>query len=275
MIYKVAILLSTYNGEKYLENQLKSVINQSFFNWTLFIRDDGSTDSTKTIITKYAEKYGNIIIVESDTNFGSALSFMKMVEMINAEYYMFCDQDDQWDDNKIAISLEKIKELEGNLHTPSLVFSDLKVVDENLNVIDNSFWNYNKVLPELLIKNPDFINVFNCAPGCTMIFNRSLRDLSLDYDQSILMHDWYIIIKALQMGKVDYIKKPLILYRQHLNNVVGADKVSLSKLIRKIFHIRKTIKSQLKTFFFVKKYTKINLLKYYLLKSRFNSARLK
>lgn len=271
----LAILLSTYNGSKFLREQLDSIINQNYNSWTLYIRDDGSSDITATIINEYVQKYDNIVYFEDSSNLGSALSFMNLLRLVEADYYMFCDQDDFWFDSKISDSLNKIKSVEVDYDGPALIFADLKVTDEKLRILSDSFWNYNKVLPELIMKEPDFINVFNCAPGCTMIFNSQLRNICNDYDNEIIMHDWYIMIKASLYGKVDYVNAPLMLYRQHFNNVVGADKVTVNKLLQKFIRIKNTVKSQLRTYNFVTRYTKINLLQYYILKIRFNSIRLR
>lgn len=271
----LAILLSTYNGEKYLREQIDSILQQDFHNLDLYIRDDGSKDSTKSIIQYYASHYPNIHFLQDTNNLGAALSFMALLKYVDSEYYMFCDQDDVWLQDKVSKSILKIKEVEQGRNLPSLVFSDAKVVDEKLNILSNSFWNYNKAFPQILLSNPEFINVFNCSPGCTMIFNHELKKYLTDYHSNILMHDWYIMIKSFQNGTVDYINEPLMLYRQHAQNVVGADKISIQTFFYRIFSFQKTIKEQLKTFRFVTGYTHINFLKYYILKFKFNCIRLK
>ncbi|SEH76382.1 glycosyltransferase family 2 protein [Epilithonimonas hominis] len=271
----VAVLLSTYNGAKFLKEQIESIINQDFFEWKLYIRDDGSSDDSIKIIREYVQQYQNIYLIADNNNLGSAMSFISMLEKIDCEYYMFCDQDDKWFSNKISFSLQKIKVLEKKYNSPALVFSDAMVSDAKLNVINKSFWNYNKSFPTILLKNPEFINVYNCAPGCTIIFNNRLKIMLNDYDNHIIMHDWYIMIKAFQCGYVDCIHEPLMFYRQHINNVVGAEKISGKGLMRKIFSIKKTFIHQYKTYKFVSKYYKINFLQYYYLKLKFTIRRFK
>lgn len=270
----LAILLSTYNGEKYVKEQIESILQQDFYNLDLYIRDDGSKDSTRSIIQYYVSHYSNVHFMQDTDNLGAAMSFMALLKYVNSDYYMFCDQDDIWLKDKVSKSIFKIKTLEQS-NLPVLVFSDAKVVDEKLNILSNSFWNYNKVFPQILLSNPKFINVFNCSPGCTMIFNHELKKCLTDYHPNILMHDWYIMIKSFQNGVVDYINEPLMLYRQHSQNVVGADKISIQTFFYRIFSFRKTIRQQLKTFKFITKYTHINFLKYYILKVKFNFLRLK
>ena len=272
---QIAILLSTYNGELYLEQQIESIITQDYKNWKLFIRDDRSQDSTKEIIKKYSEKYNNIYFIEEDCNKGAALSFMHLLSLIDSDYYMFCDQDDIWYDNKISTVFNILKETNNDQKKPVLVFSDSKVVDQDLRIIHDSFWNYNKIFPKLILSQPDYISVFNCAPGCTMIFNRELKNHLTDYDENIIMHDWYIMIKALQNGTVQYYDKALMLYRQHQNNVMGASKISFTNRFSKIFKIKYVLKSQIQDFCFVRQYTKINIFKFYGLKLKFNLLRFK
>ncbi|KQK27517.1 MULTISPECIES: glycosyltransferase family 2 protein [Chryseobacterium] len=271
---KLSILLSTYNGEKYLKEQIESILKQDFSDIMLYIRDDGSTDSTIEIIQEYVSLYSNIHILKKDKNIGAAMSFMTLLQYVNSDYYMFCDQDDVWLENKVSKSIAKIIELEELEKKSVLVFTNAKVVDEELNIIDSSFWNYNKVSPKILLADPKLINVFNCSPGCTMIFNDELKKKLTNYDENILMHDWYIMIQALQNGKVDFINDSLILYRQHSHNTIGADKISAGKILQKLFSFPKTVKEQIKTFKFVKKYTNINLFEYYRLKVKFNIIRL-
>lgn len=271
----IAILLSTYNGEKYIKEQIESILKQDFHNFELFLRDDGSTDSTRSIIQHYVSRYSNVHFLKDVDNVGAAISFMALLKYVEADYYMFCDQDDVWIKDKVSKSILKIKELEIKKYIPVLVFSDAKVVDEKLNILSESFWKYNKAFPQILFSNPEFISVFNCSPGCTMIFNHELKKHLTDYNGDILMHDWYILIKAFQVGIVDYINEPLMLYRQHSQNVVGAHKISIKTFLYRIFSLPKTVKEQLKTFKFVEKYTHINLLTYYCLKLKFNFKRLK
>lgn len=272
---QVAILLSTYNGENYLHNQIESIINQDFKNWNLFIRDDGSTDRTLEIIKYYCSSYNNIYLLEDGSNKGAALSFMHLLNNVESDYYMFCDQDDIWFNNKVDTVFKILKETDTGKQKPILVFSDAQVVDQNLNVVNNSFWKYNRLNPYLLLSQPDYISIFNCAPGCTMIFNNALKEYLFDYDNDILMHDWFIMIKALQNGIVKFSDNSLMMYRQHQNNVIGASEISFKERVKTLTKIKKTLTLQINTYKFVKKYTGISILRFYILKIRFNLLRVK
>lgn len=269
----IAILLSTYNGESYLKNQIDSIINQDFKNWNLFIRDDGSIDNTLEIVEEYCEKNKNINLIPDTSNKGAALSFMALLNYVEADYYMFCDQDDIWFNNKIDTVFKILKEVERGEQKPILVFSDAQVVDQNLNIMDSSFWSYNKVSPSLLLSQPEYISIFNCAPGCTMIFNNALKNHLSDYDKNIMMHDWFIMIKALQNGTVEFSDQALMMYRQHENNVIGASEISIKERAQKLTKIKKTLKLQIDTYNFVKKYMGISIFKFYNLKIKFNFLR--
>lgn len=272
---KVAILLSTYNGSLFLKEQIESIIKQDYINWELFIRDDGSTDSTIDIIKDYCNRFANFHFIMGKESLGSAKSFLWLLENIEADYYMFCDQDDVWNTDKIKKSLNSLKEIEVP-KVASLVFSNAIVVTEDLKIINKSFWIYNKISPSLLLANPDYINVYNSAPGCTMIFNNCLRDIVLkQINNNILMHDWLIMMMALKFGKVNYINEALMLYRQHQYNVVGAKKVTLYNRLLKIFNIKQLLQKQLLVFNFVNSYSNISIFKFYKLKFMFNINRYK
>lgn len=227
-----AILLATYNGERYLRQQLDSLFGQTSQNFRLVIHDDGSTDSTVEIINEYRDKYPDRIeIFYGNSCGGPKENFLWMFGRVEADYYLFCDQDDVWFPEKFERSIEALEEAEGTIHyegdeiQPVCVFTDMTVVDENLNNLSDSFIRYIGRLPsntaytQILIDNP--------AAGCTMCFNRQLRDLvvqlvpSLDMN-NIPMHDVLILEIAAIMGKVVAIDEPLAYYRQTGHNTMGA-----------------------------------------------------
>lgn len=266
--------MSTYNGDRFLREQLDSIVNQDNNDWCLYIRDDGSLDRTLDIIKEYVSKYDNIYSISDNVNKGAAMSFLSMLEVIESEYYMFCDQDDVWFQNKVSSSLDYFNSVcKDPKKDICLVFSDAQVVDQNLNVIDKSFWKFSKSFPEILKSNTSLIKVFNCAPGCTMFFNENLKMHVTKYGKNMLMHDWFLMLKAIEFGEVFYIDKQLMLYRQHSSNVLGADKTSYSSLANKFLSIKKTIKHQKELYKFVEENSKTNLLEYYYLKTVFNFKR--
>ena len=231
---KVEILLATYNGERYIRQQLDSILNQDYENWLVRACDDASTDDTYEILTEYKEKFPDKFIMEKrQTGFGSAkLNFAHLIKNSSCDYVMCCDQDDVWLPNKISLTLQEMKKNE-KAGLPVLVHTDLKVVDAELHVVSGSFFehsNYNKKpqYKDLLIQNH--------VTGCTMMMNRPLVDLvnlQEDYDD-ILMHDWLAAIVAAGLGKVAFVDCPTMLYRQHAVNSVGAKKYGLALLISKL-----------------------------------------
>lgn len=215
---KTAILMSTYNGEKYLEDQIKSLKSQTWKKWDLYVRDDGSTDHTLKIIKNLARKDKRIhFISDSEEHLRPMKSFIKLLGEVSADYYFFCDQDDYWLPNKLELMLAEIENKNNTI--PQLVYCGLKCVDENLKPIVNDFEN-------LLGKvNGKSRFIGNDMPGCVMLFNKKLRDLAIKYITSyenIVMHDWWIALVAQTFGDITFFDKKLILYRQHGDNSIGA-----------------------------------------------------
>lgn len=132
----VAVLMGTYNGDKYLSEQIDSIFSQTYGDWTLYIQDDGSNDKTLDIIRKYADGNKVILVDKGLTRQGACMNFMSLLNMVESRYYMFCDQDDVWLPQKIELSMNRMKEME-RLHpdVPILVHTDKKRVDADLNVI--------------------------------------------------------------------------------------------------------------------------------------------
>lgn len=214
---RIVILMSTYNGEKYLVEQLDSIRNQTFTDWQLLIRDDGSTDSTREIIRRYTEKDRRICSDINSKNIGLVGSFFKLLKKDDFEFYMFSDQDDYWKVDKIEKSLEAISKMDNS--NPCLVHTNLEIVDENLNLISNTM----KKKPYLrTFKQLCFVNN---VTGCTMIFNKKLKEKvidSLNNTENIFVHDWWIALVASYFGEVEYLNLSTIKYRQHSNNVLGS-----------------------------------------------------
>ncbi|WP_163192839.1 glycosyltransferase family 2 protein [Clostridium thermarum] len=223
----IAILLATYNCEEYIRQQLDSLLNQTYKDFVCYIHDDGSSDKTMEIINQYCIKYPTVFkILDYPVRGASKKNFMSMLEYISEEYVMFCDHDDVWLPEKIEISIATMRKIEENTQDkPILIFTDLKVVDRNLNIICNSFMKYTGMNP----KNIEFSSLLirNIAPGCTMLFNKQLYLIARKCSNldNIKMHDSWLMLIAAACGKIQYIDTPLILYRQHLSNVVGAEKV--------------------------------------------------
>jgi glycosyltransferase involved in cell wall biosynthesis len=222
---KVAVLLSTFNSAKYLCAQIDSVLNQTYGNFELHIRDDGSSDETLEIVADYVRRDIRVRRVDDGgLNLRSAKSFTQLLSGVDADYYFFCDHDDVWLPTKIELSLLAIKTgLEERSTLPVLVATDLAVVDHQLNLMADSFANYSGIYPQLLQTFPA-LAATNYITGCTLAFNRVLRDKALKYSfENVEMHDhWLALVCMHAGGKIRYLPVPTILYRQHASNVVGA-----------------------------------------------------
>ncbi len=242
----IDILLSTYNGEKYLTQLLDSILNQDYKEWRLIIRDDASCDSTKKIIDIYQRQHPNNIIIipnNTNTNIGVIKSFELLLSQSSSKYIMFCDQDDIWLPNKISESIKTIKYIEQKQtqQTPILVHSDLTIIDNNNNIINNSFWKYAGIKPEILNNNIKFLAFCNSVTGCTMLMNDLCKNKILPFPNGIVMHDAWIAIKICKHGKLIHINKPLTLYRLHDNNTLGINQykfniISRIKNIKQIYN---------------------------------------
>lgn len=222
----ITILVATYNGEKYIREQLDSLLNQTVKEINIVICDDKSTDNTFSILKEYESKYSKKIkVVRNEVNTGSAKhNFFKMILENKDDYVMMCDQDDVWKKDKVEVTLNKMKELElkhGN-RTPILVHTDLTVVDKDLNVISESYKyrmkaNFNKTkLNNVIIQN--------IAAGCTTMINRSLCEIIRE-PKYCVMHDWWLVLVASAFGIVDHVDRSTIYYRQHGANEVGSGNI--------------------------------------------------
>ncbi|SEK46109.1 Glycosyl transferase family 2 [Pseudobutyrivibrio ruminis] len=223
---QVAIILATYNGEKYIQEQIESIINNSYTKYTIYVCDDGSTDKTPSIVNGLKDKYKDKIVFNAnDINRGGLANFLYWTSQIEADYYMFCDQDDVWYENKIQVSLDFIKSVEkGNSDVPVTIFGDANVVDERLDLLHESFFK-NENLDASKCSFKDLL-MENKLLGCTVMFNRRTQELLRAVDklpENIRMHDWWIGLIASTFGKVAYYNQPLLMYRQHGNNQVGAN----------------------------------------------------
>ena len=231
----IEILLGTHNGAKFLNYQIESILSQSYTNWKLLVHDDNSTDRTVDILRHYASLYPNkIIFIDDNLSFGNASkNFAFLLENATADYIMFCDQDDIWLPNKIELTLKKMQEIEKTyINTPILVHTDLKVVDQNLAILSDSYWSYQGIDPKYDTLNRLLIQ--NIITGCTMMINRQLAQMALPIPKDVIMHDWWIGLVASAFGKIVYIDKPLIFYRQHANNDTGAKRYSWQYIISKL-----------------------------------------
>lgn len=233
----IDILMATYNGEEYIHEQIQSILNQTYKEWILYIRDDKSTDKTVSIIREFVTTYPNkIIFIEDELgSLGAKNNFSQLMNYSTNEYCMFCDQDDVWLENKIEISLEAMTKSESKYgkNMPILIHTDLTVVDEGLVKINQSYWDLQNL--DSKYRGLSRLIVENNITGCTMMINKKLKLKISQIPNQAIMHDWWIGIVAGVFGKIIPINTPTILYRQHNNNVVGASNVNnISYIISKI-----------------------------------------
>jgi len=233
MEHKIDILLSTYNGELFLTQQIDSILSQTYKDWHLTIRDDGSIDGTLGLVKDYCKKYPDEITFSKDNlgRLGLERSFSQLLEKSSSNYVMFCDQDDVWLPEKVEKSIKKLllieKEFPG---VPALIFTDLEVVDSSLNHISSSFWKYQCANPKRTKLN--HLLVQNMASGNTMIMNRALGVLIGRIPAEAIGHDWWTALTAAAFGKIGYLPEATIKYRQHSGNTSGALGYSLNTLLK-------------------------------------------
>lgn len=212
---KVCVLMSAYNGEKYIREQIDSILNQSNVEVSLIIRDDGSSDETINILEEYS-KTDHRVQYYKGKNVGPAFSFLNLINCAPYfDYYALADQDDVWDIDKLYIATSMLSK-EVNENIPLMYYSNLRIVDENLNYVRNSH-----DIPAI-IENKYSALIDSMPTGCTMVFNRRTVELIKDnLPEKCTMHDTWIYLICMFLGKCCYDFEPHISYRQHSNNVIG------------------------------------------------------
>jgi rhamnosyltransferase len=222
----LTIVLSTYNGEKFIAEQIASIQRQTHSDWRLLLRDDGSSDRTLEIVRAMAEVDRRITLLPSGPgNLGPAASFGVLLEQAlsdGAEYVSLADQDDVWLPTKLAAELELVRRQEAaaGRSTPILVHSDLTVVAENLSLVHPSF------LARQGLKHVDKFSlgpllIQNFVTGSTVVLNRALLQVVVPIP-GVIMHDWWLALCAAALGRIAFLPEPTVLYRQHGSNALGS-----------------------------------------------------
>lgn len=222
---KIDILLATYNGEKYLKEQLDSILNQTYKNIRIIISDDCSKDTTPEILKEYQKKDDRIELHIQKNNLGVVKNIEFLLKQVKSPYYMLADQDDYWLPEKAEKSLEKLKEEKADL-----VFGDLEVVDKNLNTMYKSFNDYMLLTRKInkYINSYKINYLYNCVTGCTVLAKKETIEkiIPLPTNSKRLIHDHWIGLMVALNGKLAYVPEKYIRYRQHGNNEVGTEKIS-------------------------------------------------
>jgi rhamnosyltransferase len=234
---KVLVMMDCYNGEAYISKQLESICKQSYRDWSLFIQDDGSSDKTVDIVNSFCQMDNRIRLFVNNSNYhGAFINFHSLAnrakEVEKYDYYMFCDQDDIWDENKIAtmVSEMETKKVED---TPSLLYADMRLIDKEDRITEQSIDSIWRISG----KNNYSYFFSHKVFGCNMIMNSKLFfkvpiiDIS-DSLVSIVSHDNLYAKFAATFGNVYYIKQPLMSYRRHGDNQTSEQKYKMS--IRRI-----------------------------------------
>lgn len=251
---KVKVLLSTYNGEKYIKQLLDSVISQVGVEISILIRDDGSSDNTISIIENYEKKYGFIEIIKGK-NIGYAKSFLELVKLANnADYYALCDQDDIWLKDKLISSIKLMNENENG--KPLLYTSNVIPVNNNMEKLQLNMFTQNRVL-----------NNYECfqmsiLPGCTFVINNEAKNKIAEFNGYCESHDWAIYCICNTFGKVIFDNNSYILYRIHDSNTIGQSSSKFSNFVGKVkrfFKKSKNVRSRFARDFYITYNTEIPL----------------
>ncbi len=215
----VAIVMATYNGEAFLEQQLESILSQTYQNFKLYISDDKSSDSTISLILKYHNKYPNkIFYTLNKKNMGLVKNFEILIKNSIENYIALSDQDDIWHNNKLELQMKEMLLLEqSNDKKPYLVHSDLSMIDENNSLLKNSYFRYRNYT---LKNSRDLGHILGpCGVmGNTILLNKKLKDLVLPFPNNLDVHDYWIAINCELFGERKTLKNPLVEYRIHNSN---------------------------------------------------------
>jgi glycosyltransferase involved in cell wall biosynthesis len=230
---RLAILLSTYNGGEFLGEQLDSILNQSVKDIVIVVRDDGSSDETTAVLARYEKNYSEkfCLLPSDDQNLGAKGSFACLMRYVlenkhalglDRAYMMFADQDDIWIPQKAEYEFQRLLQIERRESSliPALVHSDLEVIDRHGKCIAESFIAYQG----LKIDRGNLVNLAlsNLVTGCTAVINEELANKALPIPNDAIMHDWWLAVTAAAFGAREFVDQPLVRYRQHDANAIGA-----------------------------------------------------
>jgi glycosyltransferase involved in cell wall biosynthesis len=234
---RIDILLATHNGVCFLGEQVRSLLEQTYPHFRILARDDGSTDATAALLADLAARRpGKIEIVDrGGRRLGTRGNFAALLERADADYVMFCDQDDVWLPEKVERTLQTMQDVErqSGADRPVLVHTDLAVVDEALRPLGRSFWEYQ----HLDVRRGATINrllIQNVVTGCAAMANRPLVQKALPIPPEAVHHDWWLALVAAVFGRVVPVDEATVLYRQHGRNQVGALRWDAAHVVRKV-----------------------------------------
>lgn len=242
---KIDVVLASYNGHKYINEQIDSILKNfdriDGYECRLLVSDDASTDGTRSIINEIQDK--RVYLLDGNRKGGVKLNFGFLINHTDADYVFFSDQDDVWLPNKIELFVQEFEAADSNI--PLLIHSDLQVVDQNLNTISNSMFSSQNIYAEPTLGQ---LLVSNSVTGCVMAINNALLNLVKDKNLAkTIMHDWFLALVAKCLGEVKFLNTATILYRQHGGNQVGSivrnkrDYFSINKIVAFIKKSKRSI----------------------------------
>ncbi len=229
MAKKLQVLMSAYNGEKFIIEQLDSIFAQTYPDVEVLVRDDGSKDSTLDLLNEYQKTHPGLKIY-SEKNIGLVKSFLKLVSLSDADYVAFSDQDDYWLPEKLEKAVNKLEKVNG----PALYCSNQILTDGKLNPLDNSNMpSYTAGFGNALIET--------ICTGCTCVMNKELVDnIKAHMPENAIWHDWWAYLVASYIGTVIFDEEAYIYYRQHGGNKLGASRSALVMIRNKWAYLKKS-----------------------------------
>ncbi len=231
----IEVVMPTYNGVEFLEEQVQSIYYQTLRPKRLIVRDDGSTDGTVDLLYELKTLYGEWLCVHiGESNLGHTACINQLLYLTRESYVSLADQDDVWLPQKLEHSYRLIRKAEivKGFDYPILIHTNLSIVDASLTDLGMTYTQRQLINPHA--DSPSMISLTNVVTGCTILCNRALLKLTLPIPKDALVHDWWIALVASVYGHIGYLSWPSVLYRQHPRNVIGAKGFALSYWIERI-----------------------------------------
>lgn len=230
----VSVAIATYNGSKYLQQQMDSILGQTYKNIEIVISDDASTDGTGKIIASYAEKFSRVRFSINEKNIGFMKNFENALLKCSGEFIALCDQDDVWEAHKIERLLDAIGDCD-------IAASDLSVIDGRGHEIAPSLTKYQGLFVPSMEEQYRIVIFRNCFTGCAMLARRDIIMKSLPIPPKAMVHDWWFAVNAAAHNGVRYVDEPLVRYRQHGRNAIGAKdrRVVRIESLKKMFSVKR------------------------------------
>lgn len=234
---EVDVLMATWNGSRFLEQQLRSLFGQTFQDFRLIVRDDDSTDSTPQILEQFRSRYSDRVIVrKNSTRHGPCQTFSLLAEEAEAPYFAFCDQDDVWRADKLQLEVGTTKSIEAEhgAQTPVLVFSDTELIDQDNRLLAPSVWKMKHINPQRASLGAMLVQ--NLVSGCTILGNRRLLLHAVPIPEEAFMHDFWFGLVAAAFGVLRALDEPTVGYRQHDSNTIGVGSgIQIANAFKRLF----------------------------------------